>query len=42
MMGIDRLAVRYHGAIVGILSMTPDEKLCAFEYDILIKHNLGL
>lgn len=33
MMGIDRLAVRYHGAVVGILSMTPDEKLCAFEYD---------
>ena len=33
MMGIDRLTVRYHGAIVGTLSMTPDEKLCAFEYD---------
>ena len=33
MMGIDRLTVRYHGAVVGTLSMTPDEKLCAFEYD---------
>lgn len=33
MMRIDRLTVRYHGEVVGTLLMTPDEKLCAFEYD---------
>lgn len=32
-MGIERLTVRYHGEVVGTLSMTPDERLCAFEYD---------
>lgn len=29
---IDRLTVRYHGDVVGTLSLTPDNKLCAFEY----------
>lgn len=29
----DRLTVRYHGQTVGTLSLTPDNKLCAFEYD---------
>lgn len=30
---IERLNVRFHGEIVGILSLTPDNRLCAFEYD---------
>lgn len=30
---IDRLTVKYHEEVVGILSLTPDNKLCAFEYD---------
>lgn len=30
---IERLTVKYHNVIVGILSLTPDSKLCAFEYD---------
>lgn len=30
---IERLTVKYHDATVGILSLTPDSKLCAFEYD---------
>ncbi|MBQ8673318.1 MAG: type II toxin-antitoxin system HipA family toxin [Bacteroides sp.] len=30
---IDRLTVKYHHGIVGILSLTPDNRLCAFEYD---------
>lgn len=30
---IDKLNVRYHGREVGVLSLTPDDKLCAFEYD---------
>ena len=30
---IDRLIVKYHNRIVGILSLTPDDKFCAFEYD---------
>lgn len=29
----DRLIVKYHTSTVGILSLTPDDKLCAFEYD---------
>ena len=29
----DHLTVRYHDRIVGSLSLTPDDKLCAFEYD---------
>ena len=32
MMKIELLNVKYHGRIVGTLSMTPDNKLCAFEY----------
>lgn len=32
-MKIDQLSVKYHGRIVGTLSLTPDNKLCAFEYD---------
>lgn len=30
---IDKLTVKYNGIIVGTLSLTPDNKLCAFEYD---------
>ena len=30
---MDRLTVKYHNRTVGILSLTPDNKLCAFEYD---------
>lgn len=29
----DCLEVRYHDMIVGVLSLTPDNRLCAFEYD---------
>lgn len=29
----DRLTVKYHGEKVGTLSLTPDNRLCAFEYD---------
>ena len=29
----DKLIVKYHGIVVGTLSLTPDNKLCAFEYD---------
>ncbi len=29
---IDRLTVRFHGSEVGTLSLTPDNRLCAFEY----------
>ena len=30
---IDRLTAKYHDEVVGILSITPDNKLCVFEYD---------
>lgn len=30
---IDRLTVKYHGRIVGLISLTPDDKRLAFEYD---------
>ena len=33
MMKIELLNVKYHGLMVGTLSLTPDNKLCAFEYD---------
>ena len=33
MMKIELLNVKYHDQIVGTLSLTPDNKLCAFEYD---------
>ena len=33
MIKIDRLTVKYHNKVVGTLSLTPDNKLCAFEYD---------
>ena len=33
MMKIDRLTVKFHDLVVGLLSLTPDNKLCAFEYD---------
>ena len=33
MMKIDNLTVNYRGRCVGTLSLTPDDKLCAFEYD---------
>lgn len=29
----DRLTVKYHGEVTGTLSLTPDNRLCAFEYD---------
>jgi len=29
----DRLTVSYHDRVVGTLSLTPDDRLCAFEYD---------
>lgn len=29
----DKLTVKFHGRVVGRLSLTPDDKLCAFEYD---------
>ena len=32
MMKTDRLTVNYNGRPVGTLSLTPDNKLCAFEY----------
>lgn len=31
-MKIDRLTVNYNDRLVGTLSLTPDNKLCAFEY----------
>ena len=31
-MKIERLNVKYHNRLVGTLSLTPDDKLCAFEY----------
>lgn len=30
---IDRLTVKYHNEVVGVISLTPDDKLLAFEYD---------
>lgn len=33
MIGIDRLTVKYHGEIVGVISLTPDDMRLAFEYD---------
>lgn len=30
---IDKLTVKYHDRMVGVLSLTPDNRLCAFEYD---------
>ncbi len=30
---LDRLCVKYHNRTVGILSLTPDNKICAFQYD---------
>lgn len=33
MMKIEQLNVKYHERTVGMLSLTPDNKLCAFEYD---------
>ena len=32
MMKIELLQVKYHDQLVGTLSLTPDNKLCAFEY----------
>ena len=32
MIKIELLKVKYHGRMVGTLSLTPDNKLCAFEY----------
>lgn len=33
MMKIEKLTVKYHDVLVGTLSLTPDDRLCAFEYD---------
>jgi serine/threonine-protein kinase HipA len=30
---IEKLLVKYHGRLVGTLSLTPDNRLCAFQYD---------
>lgn len=30
---IEKLFVKYHGQPVGVLSLTPDNRLCVFEYD---------
>ncbi len=30
---IDRLLIKFHNHKVGILSLTPDDRMCAFEYD---------
>ena len=30
---IDRLTVKYHNEVVGVISLTPDDKRLAFEYD---------
>ena len=35
MNSIDRLTVKYHGEIVGVISLTPDDKRLAFAYDPL-------
>ena len=32
-MKLDKLTIKYHDNIVGMLSLTPDDRLCAFEYD---------
>lgn len=32
MKNIDKLVVKFHGAEVGALSLTPDNQLCVFEY----------
>lgn len=32
-MKTDKLTVKYHNRVVGTLSLTPDDHLCAFEYD---------
>lgn len=34
-MKTDILTVKYHDRVVGMLSLTPDDRLCAFEYDRL-------
>lgn len=33
MKSVNKLSVTYHNRIVGTLSMTPDSRLCAFQYD---------
>lgn len=33
MKSVNKIAVTYHGRTVGMLSMTPDNRLCAFQYD---------
>ena len=30
---VDKLTVKYHGESVGVISLTPDDKRLAFEYD---------
>lgn len=32
-MKTDKLTVKYHNRVVGTLSLTPDDRLCAYEYD---------
>ena len=32
-MKTDKLMVKYHDRVVGTLTLTPDDRLCAFEYD---------
>ena len=33
MKSVNKLIVTYHSRSVGTLSMTPDNRLCAFQYD---------
>jgi len=33
MNSIEKLTVKYHGEVVGVISLTPDDKCLAFEYD---------
>lgn len=30
---IEKLIVKYHNKVVGVMSLTPDNRLCSFEYD---------
>ena len=32
-MKTDKLTVKYHDRTVGTLTLTPDDRLCAFEYE---------
>ena len=43
MIKVDNLTVNYRGRKVGTMSLTPDNRLCAFEYDkawLIVMHVL--